>query len=1053
VGHESTRAPPLLDRNAWAVYLVFGAALVVAYLRMPGVRGNGFLFNFISLSAAAAIAIGVYRNRPSTRKPWYLLILAQFLYVTGDVFYFGYSTLFDRGPGFPALNDVFYLGFYPTAMAGLLVLIRRRSPAGNIRSLIDALIVTVGLALLAWVFLIAPYAHDPSLTIMQKVVSIAYPSMDVGLLAVAVRLAVDGGFSKPSPRMLLLGIIALLATDSLYGLSELSGGFDPGGLLEVGWASFYLLWGAAALHPSMRDLDQPLPSKNHTLTWPRLALLTAASLMAPTVHTIEVLRGEAGEETVIIGSTVALFVLVIVRMAGLVRDREYAALRERALREAARDLVGASSRQDVLDSALLSLRALVGGQRDVRITELQSSGDVRVWMQDTDGPAHWSVETSDLISVDAERLRAHGILAVELDGTHMRQALRLPANADHGLALPLLVREQLRGLVVVAGEGDFTGDIRDTLQTMSVQVSLALESAILAEAVHVRRSEERFRSLVQHSSDLITVIEPDATITYVSPSVERVLGQHVDDLMGRRFYEMMHPHDRDHFVALLDESVEAPRRGEMAEARLRHADGTWRHFEILHTDLLQDANVAGIVLNARDVSEREAFEAQLLQLAFRDPVTTLANRALFSDRVDHAIARRSRDRGGLGVIFTDLDDFKVVNDSLGHAAGDTLLQQVGQRLRGCVRTMDTVARFGGDEFAVLIEDASRLEDVASVADKIVETLAAPFVIDDNEVFIGASMGIAMIDSEDPLTAGADELMRNADIAMYIAKRQCKGQYQVFEPDMHTSVLERLELKGALQRAMERGELELHYQPIVSINDEQVRGFEALVRWRHPERGLMLPSEFIPIAEETGLIGVVGRWVLQQACNQGRILQQLVPRTPPLRINVNISVRQLKQASLISEVAEALAVSGIDPATVTLEITESILVNDSEATISLLQEIKRLGVRLAIDDFGTGYSSLSYLSKFPVDYLKIDRSFVNQLSDGANDSALTSAIVQIGATLKLPTVAEGIERPDQLEALRRMNCRFGQGYLFAPPMPFEDTVAFLGGTMVATGAGE
>jgi diguanylate cyclase (GGDEF)-like protein/PAS domain S-box-containing protein len=1051
--HGSAPARPVIARNAWAVYLVLGTALVAAYFLMPGVRHNGLMFILIGLSPAVAIVIGVHRHRPSARMPWYLLVLGQVLFVTGDVFWYGYDALYGHLPPFPSMGDVFYLSVYPFAMAGLLILIRRRTPGGNRNGLIDALIITVGLALCSWAFVIAPYARDPSLTIAQKAVSIAYPVMDVGLLAVAVRLAVDGGLSKASLRMLLLGIIPLIVTDSIYSLLTLNGAFDTGGLLDLGWAAYYLLLGAAGLHPSMRDLDQPVPTAHHTLTWSRLALLTAASLMAPTVRTIQVLRGTDTEESVLIGSTVALFVLVIARMAGVVRDRERAASRERALREAARDLVSAASREDVIRAALPSLQALIGDERDVRVTVLEPSGELRAWMEDAGVVTQWSVEVSDLSSLYAEQLRAHGVVAVDLADTRTRRGLRLPASVDHGLAFPLFVREQLRGMVVVAGEGDFASEVRDTLQTMSVQIALALESAILAETVHTRRSEARFRSLVQHSSDLITVIEADTTIRYVSPSVQRVLGHDIDDWIGKRFYELMHPHDRDRVMALLANSVEGLAHGEVAETRLRHARGTWLHFEILHTNLLQDENVAGIVLNARDVSERKAFEAQLRHQAFHDPVTRLANRALFTDRVDHALARTTRDSGGLAVIFTDLDDFKVVNDSLGHAAGDMLLQQVGHRLRSSVRTMDTVARFGGDEFAVLIEDVTRLENVAAIADKILEALTAPFIIDDKEVFIGASMGIATIDTEDALTSASDVLMRNADVAMYMAKRQGKGHYRVFEPDMHASVLERLELKGALQRAIERSELELNYQPIVSLDDGQVRGFEALARWRHPERGLVPPAEFIPIAEETGMIGALGRWVLEQACNQSRLIQQLVPRTPPLTINVNVSVRQLSQASLVSEVAEIMAASEIDPATVTLEITESVLLNDDETTISTLRELKGLGVQLAVDDFGTGYSSLSYLSKFPVDCLKIDRSFVSKLSDGAEGSALAAAIVRIGETLKLRTVAEGIERTDQLEALRRINCGLGQGYLFARPMPFEELVAFLGGTLATTSVGE
>jgi diguanylate cyclase (GGDEF)-like protein/PAS domain S-box-containing protein len=711
------------------------------------------------------------------------------------------------------------------------------------------------------------------------------------------------------------------------------------------------------------------------------------------------------------------------------------------LREAAQTLVSAYSREEVLEAALSSLRELVGDEHDLRVAVMQPSGELRACAADVDGWAQWSVKASDLTVLDAERLRAHGALEVQVTGARLRRGLRLRDEVHHLLVFPLFIRDQLRGLLFVARVSEFTGEVRDSLQTMSAQISLALESAILAEAVHTRRSEKRFRSLVQHSTDLISVVDFDTTITYVSPSVQQMLGYEPDELIGIHFYELMHRQDRDRVITLLADGVEGV-SGDMVECRLRDAKGIWRDFEIRHTTLLQDENVAGIVLNARDISERKEFEAQLRHQAFHDSVTNLANRALFTDRVDHALARLTRDTAGLAVVFIDIDDFKVINDSLGHAAGDVVLCEVGRRLRSCVRTMDTVARFGGDEFAVLIEDTSRPEDVTRIAEHILQELAKAIAIDDKEIFVGASMGVAMIDAEDALTSAAAELVRNADIAMYTAKREGKGQFRVFEPHMHARVLERLEVKGALQRAIERRELVLHHQPIMSLSDGQVSGFEALVRWYHPERGLLSPREFITVAEETGLIGVLGRWVVREACRHGALVQQTFPRTPPLTINVNVSVRQLGEPSLVPEVASAIEESRIHPSTLTLEITESFLLDDSEPTIAKLHKLKELGVKLAVDDFGTGYSSLSYLSKFPVDCLKIDRSFVSRLSDDAEDSALVAAVVKIAETLKLRTVAEGIESVDQLEALRQMGCGLGQGFLFAPPMGLDEFVAFL-----------
>jgi diguanylate cyclase (GGDEF)-like protein len=447
-------------------------------------------------------------------------------------------------------------------------------------------------------------------------------------------------------------------------------------------------------------------------------------------------------------------------------------------------------------------------------------------------------------------------------------------------------------------------------------------------------------------------------------------------------------------------------------------------------------------LNGRDVSERKAFEDQLTHQAFHDPLTNLANRALFADRVQHALSRQARESSRLAVIFIDLDDFKTINDSLGHGAGDQVLAEVGMRMNGYMRPMDTLARFGGDEFAVLLEDVGEPQDVTRVSERILKSLEPPFALDDKEVFVTASMGITIVQGEEAMTLGADELMRNADVAMYMAKREGKGHYRVFQPEMHTGVLERLELKGDLQRAIEHGELELYFQPVVDLESHRIGGLEALVRWNHPTRGLVPPLDFIPLAEETGLIVPLGRWVLREACMQAKHLQDTYPSDPPLGMAVNLSVRQLQKHGLVEHVQEALGESGLDPASLTLEITESMLMNDAELTIVRLTELKALGVRLAVDDFGTGYSSLSYLSQFPVDILKIDRAFVRPVADGAEESALAAAIVKLGEALHLTTVAEGIENNAQMSRLTELGCDVGQGFYFAKPMDLRAVSEYL-----------
>jgi diguanylate cyclase (GGDEF)-like protein/PAS domain S-box-containing protein len=547
----------------------------------------------------------------------------------------------------------------------------------------------------------------------------------------------------------------------------------------------------------------------------------------------------------------------------------------------------------------------------------------------------------------------------------------------------------------------------------------------------LRRSEERFQSLVKNSIDVQLIADASGVITFESAAVERVLGYRPQDRLGRDAFDDLHPDDRAWAVQTFQDVARLPGSQVAAEVRVRHADGSWLVIEAVAKNLLDDPAVGGIVINYRDVTARKSLEDELKRQAFHDSLTGLANRALFADRLQHAISRAERAPTAIAVLFVDLDDFKTVNDSLGHSEGDQLLIAVADRLRSGVRAGDTIARMGGDEFAILIEDPVEGETPVDVGRRLLGQLEAPFVHGGKELFVRASIGIATTRSRD---YSADEVLRNADVAMYTAKSNGKSRLEVFEPGMHTAALTRLALKGDLERALERGEFALVYQPIVRLGGGRLSGVEALLRWQHRDRGTVGPTEFIPVAEETGLILPLGRWVLEQACAQAAAWNAMASQ--PITMSVNVSGRQLQQSGFATEVAEVLRATDLAPELLTLELTESVLMQDAEAATRMLVDLKALGVRLAIDDFGTGYSSLNYLRRFPIDELKIDRSFVASLDDGPTQSAVVLSILRLSETLHLETVAEGIEEPSQLALLRDLGADLGQGYFFARPLSVD-----------------
>jgi diguanylate cyclase (GGDEF)-like protein/PAS domain S-box-containing protein len=570
-------------------------------------------------------------------------------------------------------------------------------------------------------------------------------------------------------------------------------------------------------------------------------------------------------------------------------------------------------------------------------------------------------------------------------------------------------------------------------------VIAALTMGLLLRRTAAQQAAQ-FRSLVHNATDLITVVDPDGTIRYQSPSADRLIGCPAEELLGTSYLDALDERDQTHLRSVFRELARSSSAEATAEYRLRHADGSWRCVESIVSNLLFDPNVRGLVLNTRDVTDRKILQDELAHQAFHDSLTGLFNRAVFRDRVDHALARGARAGQTVAVLLLDLDGFKTVNDSLGHDAGDELLVGVGRRLEASGRSSDTVARIGGDEFAILLEDQADALSARSAAERLLHELATPFEVRGREVFVRASIGIALSMTDGDRT---DELIRNADTAMYAAKRGGKARYEFFEPLMYERAVARFEVQADLERALARSEFELHYQPIIDFATGGIEGIEALVRWHHPTRGLLSPIEFIPVAEETGLIVPLGTWVLGEACRQAAAWRRSDPAHAGMWVSVNLSTRQLLEPDLVERVLQILSESGLSPNALTLEITEGSLMQDVDETVTKLRGLKDLGVRLAIDDFGTGSSSLSYLRQFPIDVLKIDKAFVDEVAGtGPQGPLLVHAIIDMARRLGVDTIAEGIEFGEQLSELRLAGCSSGQGYLFARPLPADDLEAFL-----------
>jgi diguanylate cyclase (GGDEF)-like protein/PAS domain S-box-containing protein len=1005
------------SRAVRACYAGGIVALTALYYLFPG--WHLFTWAAIGLSGAAAIVAGVRIHRPERPLAWYLLAAGMIFFTAGDAYYNALLAL-GRPTPFPAPSDVLYLLVYPFLAGGFVLFIRSRSGDGNRAALLDALVPTVGLGLLSWVYWIAPYTRAADLTVLQKVVSVGYPLGDVLALAMMLRLLAVPGRRPPAASVLAVAVVGVLVSDIVYGQAQLNSDWTLGGPIDLGWVVFYGATGFAALDPSMRRLTEREHTSAADAGGRRLLFMAAAALIAPAVLYLEYARDGVADALIIAGAAALMFLLVLARAGDLLKAQRLAGTRERALREAAATLASAATEDDVLRAMRAAVATLMPPDQPYTLTV----GDGGA------GPVE---------------------LAAGVPGSGFDLVLRA--------GMPRL------GVALIAASPAALRTVRPSMEALFAQIAVVIERISLTGEINRRDSEAYFRTLIQSASDVILIVGEDDRIGYASPSAEVLFGW--PDLAGTPLSGIIAD---THHEALLDVLIQA-RAGHGLlngiDLAAVCADRRLLQVECAARDLRADPTVGALVLTVRDVTDRRRLENDLAHQAFHDGLTGLANRVLFRNRLEHAFALAHRDSAhrdpagrdpahrdqaghdspgrdpadhdpvaapALGVLFIDLDDFKEVNDTLGHAVGDQLLVAVGRRIADTVGSLNTAARMGGDEFAVLVEqgdDAGAAEDMAA---RIVAALSVPVEVSDgiggtHNVSGAASVGVAT--SRD--ANSATELLRHADLALYLAKSAGKSTWRRYQSVLQTAMVERLEMRTAMHEAVEGAQFVLQYQPIVDLPTESVVGVESLVRWQHPVRGLLGPGHFIELAEESGAIVAIGAWVLRESLRQFAEWRAAAPDGPLSYISVNVSARQFRTPGFVDQVRAALGETGSRPEWLLLEITESLVLRDADQVWADLRVLRDLGVRIAIDDFGTGYSSLSYLRQMPVDVLKIDKSFIDDVFGSRQQRALVNAIVTLARNLDLAVVAEGIEDAAQRALLAQMGCPYGQGYLFSRPV--------------------
>jgi diguanylate cyclase (GGDEF)-like protein/PAS domain S-box-containing protein len=1027
-----------------AGYALWFAVLGAAYFALPGMEPA--IASLAGLSAAAAVLVGLARDSTARRLPWLLVAGAALSFAASQLILQALPSGQLPPPSLSAY-DALAVAKYPLLAGGLALFARSRSVGGDRRSLIDAVTVTAAFVMLIWIFRILPNLLQPVVPGEQRAVSIAYPIGQAILLLALARLLAPGTAWSRGIRLVGGGTAFALVASAIFGLLRVDAELPVPRLVELGWMACFALCGAAAIHPAMRELTEPARRRRAETSRVRLVFLMAIALVAPALLIYHGDTRGAG----IAASSMVLYVIAltwiwtvdILDLRGLTW--------ERALHAAGPALASARS-VDEIATALQNAGDAGFGPRSGRamVFAARFDDDLRVLMTADGGKrpsclaakaGAWLPSVRHLLSGCRE---AGGRDPVYVPAAVLASAAGLKdCGPGYGqvVAWPLIAGDGWRpdpvcGVLAVIGPRWSLENGWPSLEILAREAGLAMERVLLTQELVKQEGQEVFQTLVRDASDAILIINDGGIVRYATHSATDIFGD--IPIEGNDVRELTYESER---LCTRTNPDTAPRaRGGARDFdelwRLKRHDGRTVLVWARLSDLRADPTVEGRVLTLRDVTEQRRLQDELWRNAFYDSLTGLANRLLFTDRVDHALAMARRTGTAASVLFLDLDDFKEVNDTLGHNVGDELLAEVGRRLAVVAREADTAARMGGDEFALLIENLGDPADADALADRVVAAFSRPFMLSSGEVIMTATVGVATsLDSD-----ARDGLMRHADLALYAAKSAGKRRWQRYSPALSTDRQRRIEIRSALEKAIPAEQFTLAYQPVVALQTGMVTGLEALIRWPHPQWGLMLPGQFIEVAEETGLIIPIGTWVLEHALADMAALRRSGASWP--YVAVNVSARQFRAGGVATLVKNALESSGLPPSALLLELTESALLRPDAAVARELAEIKATGVRLAIDDFGTGYSSLGYLREMPIDVVKIDRTFVDGIEGSQQRLALVQGIVQIAHTLEMSVIAEGIETAEQYQLLAEMGCDYGQGYLLAKPADYRLAEAVL-----------